>query len=288
MAVDLHVHSSASDGTAAPGEIPALAAAAGLTAVALTDHDTVAGLTDFLACQAQYPDLQLIPGVEISSRDGAREIHIVGLFIDHNHTALQEFTAAMRRERMMRAEQMQQKLSALGYIVSWDDLCAAGLTGDVPGRPHFAQVLINKYNFPDTATVFARLLKPGTPGYVPRNLPDPATAVKVIKAAGGVAIWAHPFSSRNNINNYIRRTLKELKIAGLDALEAYYPEYTPTRTATALQMASEYQLAVSGGSDFHGSIHPDIQLGRGRGSLQVPDEVLEPLKKALQPKVVIL
>lgn len=288
MAVDLHIHSTASDGTVPPGDLPALAAAAGLKAIALTDHDTVDGLPEFLAKQNDFPDLELISGVELSSRCGAREVHIVGLYIDWNNDILQDFMRKMRDERLLRAELMQKKLHALGYEVTWDDLLAVGMSANVPGRPHFAEVLVKKYNFPDNKTVFERLLKHGAPGYVPRSLPLPAEAIKAVKAAGGVAVWAHPFSSKYNITNHIRKMLPELKIAGLDALEAYYSEYTPGKSDLALRIAKEYSLAVSGGSDFHGLIHPDVSLGSGRGNLMVPDEVLDSLKRAGEPKVVIM
>ncbi|MBR2357449.1 MAG: PHP domain-containing protein [Lentisphaeria bacterium] len=288
MAIDLHIHSTASDGTVPPGELPAMAAAAGLSAIALTDHDTTAGLGDFLACQKDFPGVELITGVELSSRIGAREIHIVGLFIDQKNRVLQEYLHAMREERITRARAMQSKLAALGYVVTDEDLAAVGMQEDVPGRPHFAMVLAEKYNFPDTKSVFDQLLKQGGAGFVPRALPPPEEAVKVIKQAGGAAIWAHPFHSRRNENNFIARTIRELKIAGLDGLEAYYSEYTPTKTATALRMAKEYNIVCSGGSDFHGAVHPQTRMGSGRGGLNVPDELLAALKKAVEPKVVLL
>ena len=287
LAVDLHTHSTASDGTFAPGMIPEAAAAANLTAVALTDHDTVSGLPDFLARQKDFPDIELISGVELSSRSGARELHIVGLFIQPEHPALQKHLEAMRNERLQRAEAMQQKLQSIGYSVSWDDLLESGMQ-DVPGRPHFAQVLVKKYNFPDTRSVFEQLLKRGCAGYVPRNLPEPAEAINVIKAAGGIAVWAHLFNSHRNENNAIKRLLLELKNAGLDAIEAYYSEYTPTKTQTALRLAKELNLACSGGSDFHGELHKDIRLGSGHGDLLVPDEIIAQLKQRLTPKVVLV
>lgn len=288
MSVDLHIHSSASDGTVAPEALPAMASAAGLSAIALTDHDTVEGVEKFLACQQDFPELQLIPGVEFSSRYGARELHIVGLFIDHQHPELQKLMNLMQQERIIRAEAMISKLQTLGYQISWDDLRAVGMQGDVPGRPHFAQVLVNKYNFPDNKSVFERLLKRGAAGYVPRNLPSPEEVIKVIKKASGTAVWAHPFSSHRNENNFISRTIRELKIYGLDAIEVYYSEYNDTKTATALRMIKEYNLAPSGGSDFHGSIHPDIHLGCGRGNLSVPDSVLNDLLNTRRPKVLIM
>lgn len=288
MAIDLHIHSTASDGTVPPGKLPEMAAAAKLSAIALTDHDTVSGVAEFMSSQPEFPQIKLISGVEFSSRFDARELHIVGLFIDKDNPVLQKFLSAMRDSRLNRADLMQQKLKSLGYEISWDDLRAAGMQSDVPGRPHFAEVLVKKYNFPDNQSVFDQLLKRGAAGYVPRELPESATAIQVIKAAGGVAVWAHFLNSKYTSKTVINRTLTELKIAGLDALEAYYTEYTPTRQATALRIAEEHALAVSGGSDYHGSIHPEVKLGIGRGNLLVPDEVLTKLEGAGKPKVLIV
>ena len=142
MAIDLHIHSTCSDGTVPPGELPGLAAAAGLTAVALTDHDTTEGLKDFLAQQAKFPATELIAGVELSSRIGAKEVHIVGLFIDPENSYLQDFMQQMRNSRIVRARMMQEKLASLGYEVTDEDLAAVGMQEDVPGRPHFAMVLV--------------------------------------------------------------------------------------------------------------------------------------------------
>ena len=288
MAIDLHIHSNCSDGTVPPGELPGMAHSAGLKAVALTDHDTTQGVEDFLAQQAKFPDMELIAGVELSSRIGAKELHIVGLFIDPANSQLQDFLHSMRQERLLRAAAMQQKLAALGYVVTAEDLAAAGMQEDVPGRPHFARVLVKKYNFPDVKTVFDMLLKNGGAGYVPRNLPPPEEAIRIVKAAGGTAVWAHPFHSKRNENNFIARTIRQLKPFGLDAIEAYYTEYTQTKTNTALRMAKEYGLACSGGSDFHGEVHPQTHLGIGKGNLLVPDEILPLLRKATLPKVVLV
>ena len=288
MAIDLHIHSNYSDGTVPAADLPLMAAEKALKAIALTDHDTTAGIAEFTAQQSRCPDTELIAGVELSTLHGARELHIVGLFIDPQNAELQSFMKIMQQGRIQRASEMIEKLKSLNYTVTWDDLYEAGATVDGPGRPHFARVLVKKYNFPDTAAVFERLLKRGAAGYVPRRLPEPADAIKVIKAAGGTAVWAHPFHARRNENNAIRRIIAELKISGLDAIEAYYSEYTPTCTANALKIAAEFKLAVSGGSDFHGEVHKDILLGSGRGNLAVPDDILANLRKAREPKAVLV
>ena len=287
MAVDLHVHSTASDGTVPPGELPALAAECHLSALALTDHDTVAGVTQFLTRRAEFPELELIAGVELSSRYAAREIHLVGLFLDCNHPELAEFLESMRRERRRRADLLCERLAALHYPLSEEDLRLAG-AADTPGRPHFARALVNRYHFSGNLEVFERLLKRGAPAYVPRLLPDPGEALRAIKAAGGVAVWAHPIRNHAGEGAFARRVLERLIPLGLDGVEAYYTDFTPWQTACMLELAADFHLAVSGGSDFHGANHPHVDIGSGRGDLSVPDETLIRLKKAREPKLVIV
>ncbi len=288
MSIDLHVHSSASDGTVPPERIPELASRAGLRAVALTDHDTVAGLAGFLARQPEFPDTRLIGGVELSTRYGGREIHLVGLFVNPQDPELAAFMDAMRAERELRAAELLARLSELGYPLTAEELNQAGAAHAAPGRPHFARALAAKYGFADNAAVFAALLKRGAPGYVPRRLPEPEAAISAIKHAGGAAVWAHPIADRGGEAGFARRLITRLKPAGLDAVEAYYTDFIPAQTAIMLKLAAEHHLAVSGGSDFHGANHPAVSIGVGRGGLAVPDELLGPLEQTRAPKVVIL
>ena len=286
MAIDLHIHSTASDGTVPPEELPALGAAAGLYALALTDHDTISGVPAFLARQKDFPEMELIAGVEISSHYAMREIHLVGLFPDIHHPALLAFLDAMRAERRLRAAGMREKLAALGYALDDDELRAAG-AHDAPGRPHFARALVRRGAFASVPEVFSRLLQKGAPGYVPRHLPDPAACLSAIKSAGGVAVWAHPIRNRAGEEGFARRVLNALVPLGLDAVEAYYTDFTLRQTECLKKLAAEFHLALSGGSDFHGANHPAVAIGAGSGTLAVPDEVLAGLRAALRPKVVL-
>ena len=145
MAIDLHIHSNYSDGTVPAADLPLMAAEKALKAIALTDHDTTAGIAEFTAQQSRCPDTELIAGVELSTLHGARELHIVGLFIDPQNAELQSFMKIMQQGRIQRASEMIEKLKSLNYTVTWDDLYEAGATVDVPGRPHFARVLVKKY-----------------------------------------------------------------------------------------------------------------------------------------------
>lgn len=278
--IDLHVHSTASDGLIPPGEIPAMAAKIGLTAVALTDHDTVDGVGEFLRAAAAYPQLMAVPGVELSVQYCSRELHFVGLFVDHENPELADYLAAQRLERAERAERMRARLTSLGYPITMDELYEV-CGNDCPGRPHFAAILVRKFGFPDLATVFQKLLKNGAPGYVSRFLPPPAAAIRVIHAAGGVAVWAHPVYRDRNEHSFARRIIRKFSVPeiGLDAVEGYYSLFGPNETSMLLGLAGEYGIAVSGGSDYHGRPEQDIFLGTGAGKLRVPDSLLPELLK---------
>ena len=273
--IDLHVHSTASDGLTPPEKLPGLAVRIGLSAVALTDHDTVGGIAAFLAAAQAFPGLTAISGVELSTLYCSREMHIVGLFVDPENAELQNYLADQRRERAARAEKMRARLTALGYPISQEelhDVCG----NDCPGRPHFADILVRKFGFPDLPTVFGKLLKNGAPGYVPRALPPPAAAIRAIHAAGGIAVWAHPVYRERNEYAFARRILRKFSApaVGLDAVEGYYSLFGPNETAMMLGLAADYGVAVSGGSDYHGRDDQGIALGTGAGKLRVPDELL--------------
>ena len=273
--LDLHTHSCFSDGRCTPEELLALAARPELelTAVALTDHDTVAGIPRFLAAAEQYPELLAIPGVELSTRLNTREIHVVGLFVDPEEPELRAFLEELRQERRRRLERMLVTLAALGYSLDPDRL------GDLSavGRPHVARQLLACYpdRFTDLRQVFDKLLRAGAPGYVARDLPPPDRVIERIHRAGGIAIWAHPVYRDRNERTWLRRTLKQLLPLGLDGIECYYSLYGPGETALVTEFAERFQLVGSGGSDFHGEA--GIDLGVGAGRLRVPDALLGPL-----------
>ncbi|MDD3885244.1 MAG: PHP domain-containing protein [Victivallaceae bacterium] len=277
--VDLHTHSRFSDGTDSPGELLEQAELIGLAAVALTDHDTTAGLGEFLAAARLHPGVEAIAGVEISTLFSARELHFVGLFIDPADPELAAFLAEMRENRRRRNEAIKAKLHFLGYPVEWSDPAFGGLDPTSAGRPHFARVLVEHYGFPTMQSVFDKLLKNGCPAYVRRELPDPSRAIAAIHAAGGVAVWAHPVYRERNERAFVRRVLKRFAPLGLDAAEAYYSMFGPPETALMLEMTSTFGLAVSGGSDYHGKNSPAVALGEGAGGLRVPAEVVATLRE---------
>ena len=218
--IDLHTHSTASDGSCTPSEIITLAAEQQLSAVALTDHDTTDGIEEFLESASAFPALEAIPGVELSTRYGARELHIVGLFIDRRNTLLEQFLALERTRRIKRNRDMKIKLSLLGYPLNDNEpafAAAGGMSANL-GRPHFAQALMEKYNFPDLRTVFEKLLGNNRPAYIPRENASPREAIEAIHSAGGLAVWAHPVYRERNERAWAKRVIKRFAPLGLDAV----------------------------------------------------------------------
>lgn len=282
--IDLHTHSTASDGSCTPAEIIALAAELQLAAIALTDHDTTDGIDEFLKSAAAFPALEAIPGVELSTRYGARELHIVGLFIDKEAPALKEFLAGERLRRARRNRDMKIKLALLGYPLDDDEpaFAAAGGMGANLGRPHFAQAIMEKYHFPDLKSVFDKLLGNNKPGYIPRENASPREAIAAIHSSGGIAVWAHPIYRDRNERAYVRRVARKLAALGLDGIEGYYSLFGPSETLLVTETARQFDLAISGGSDFHGERSPNINLGCGAGKLSVPFSLIEGLKKRCQ------
>lgn len=275
--LDLHTHSTASDGTCSPEQIVTAAAALGLTAVALTDHDTMSGLAAFLA--AAPPRVRAIPGVEMSCSWYGGTMHILGLFVDAGNPVLEPLLARVRQARAERNILIERKLEDLGLPVSLAEASAVA-GGEVVGRPHFAAVLVRKGCCDTMVEAFSRYLASGRPAYVRRFLPLPDEVINAIHAARGLAVWAHPLNKLRDARSRLRQTGQYLRQRGLDAMEVCYSEFTPDDAKLARTMAAELGLLCSGGSDFHGDNAPDIRLGTGRGDLEVPDSFLEPLVRA--------
>lgn len=279
--IDLHTHSTASDGADTPSCLLEKALQAGLKAIALTDHDTVSGIEEFLE-SARGKEIEGIPGVELSCYGANRELHIVGLFVDHTSPDLLAYLEKMRNTRNTRNEEMLARINAIGYSITKEEVleCAGG---ESVGRPHFAQALIKRGYFEDTKEVFERLLKRGRRAYVSRFHPPVKESIDVLHAAGGIAIWAHPISLRQEgccKSKPIRKALDQLKSMGLDGMEVVYSQYTPLQEEMLKELAREYDLLPSGGSDYHGHHIPGIEPGVGKGELLVPDSFLDLLKEA--------
>jgi predicted metal-dependent phosphoesterase TrpH len=275
--LDLHTHSTASDGSLSPAELVRLAERTGLAGLALTDHDTVAGLPEALAA-AQGSELELVPGVELSAASAEGALHIVGLFVDHRDPGLAGGLAWARRMRDERNPEIARRLAALGKPVDLERVAElAG--GDVIGRPHFAAAMVERGYVSSADEAFARYLSSAGAAYVPKRKLEPAECIRLIRGAGGVPVLAHPDQTGLG-KGALEQLVERLTAAGLAGIEAYCPSYDSSRTRAYRDLALKYDLVVSGGSDFHGAAKPAIKLGRGFGSMYVPDSLLDPIVEA--------
>ena len=275
--IDLHLHTTHSDGSLSPAEVLRLAHKAGVTALAITDHDIVSGIPEALVVGAEL-GIEIISGVEISSRVGNSELHILGYCIRWQDPELIERLAALRESRHRRNPQIIEHLRSLGLEVTYEEVRTLAGT-DAIGRPHIARLLMNKHYATSAKDAFDRYLAEGRPAYVARELPVPADAIGWIRAAGGVAVLAHP-NWANVSGEGLNSLLTTLKADGLSGIEVHYSTHTKRQTKDYLDLAKRLDLLVTGGSDFHGITKPDIEVGTGRGDLKVPGRLLDPLKKA--------
>jgi hypothetical protein len=278
--IDLHSHSIFSDGTDTPEALATLADAAGLRALALTDHDTLEGLERFLACQGSTR-AELVPGIELSCRFLGRVLHVLGLFIDPADPVFRERVEEMRRRRVARNQLMVERLQQLGVAITWDEVAAMAPT-DAISRTHFARALVRHGAAGSPQDAFRRYLGDDGPAFVPLQDLAPEDAATWIREAGGVSVVAHPgrFTPRNF---RWEEAMADLKARGLQGLEAHYPDYGPQERRYFQDLAASLAMVPSGGSDYHGDHKPGQHLGVGTGSLHVPDGVLEQLR-VLRPQ----
>jgi predicted metal-dependent phosphoesterase TrpH len=276
--LDLHLHTTFSDGSRTPTDVLTLASKAKVTALAITDHDTITGLPEAIEAGRSL-GIEVIPGIELSSRWDNTELHILGYFLDWKNVELHRQLTRFQDARHVRNPRIIEKLNALGIHLTYDDVKA--LAGEASiGRPHIARVLIEKGYVTSAKEAFDRYLADGAAAHVPRELPEPAEAIAVIRAARGVPVLAHP--SWLDRSEGIFRVCEQLKGVGLGGIEVHYSTHRPEQTAAYLDVARRLDLLVTGGSDFHGVTKPDIEVGIGKGQLKVPEALLEPLRKAAQ------
>ena len=277
--IDLHLHTTRSDGSLPPSQVLALAQKAKVTALSITDHDIVDGIPEAMEAGANL-GIEVIPGVEISSRYGDNELHILGYFIDWKDQAFNMRLAGLRESRHKRNPLIVENLRAMGLAITYQEVRALAGTEAV-GRPHIAQVLMQKSYVRSAREAFDRYLGEGKPAYVPRELPDPADAVAWICQAKGVPVLAHPLWVKQK-GEAFRKLCEQLKGAGLGGIEVHYSTHSRQETSEFLNVARRLDLLVTGGSDFHGITKPDIEVGVGRGGLTVSPSLLEPLRKAAE------
>lgn len=276
--IDLHTHSTASDGAESPAQVARAAAKAGLAAVALTDHDTTEGLAEFLDA-ARPGGPELVPGVELSvERPGGGSMHLLGLWVDPGEPRFSQGLRQVQAAREQRNPKIVERLQDLGVDITLEEVAGVAGGGQV-GRPHFAQVLVEKRVVHNPGEAFGRFLKRGAPAYVEKERLNPGEAMALIRRAGGVTVLAHPGLLELH-PAVLQQLAAELKEQGLMGIEAYYSEHKPSQERQMLNLAARLGLAVSGGSDFHGNIKPGIRLGAGLGTLRVPATLLAGLKQA--------
>jgi 3',5'-nucleoside bisphosphate phosphatase len=272
--VDLHVHSTASDGKLTPPELIKLAVESGLKVMALTDHDTVDGIIPAQEAAKAHPTLTFIPGVEISTDLPDGEAHILGYFIDRNDSDFSKTLERFRVSRLNRGKKMVDKLSSLGIFIDWKRVQEIAGEGSI-GRPHIARVMLEKGYINRFEEAF-RFIGHDGPAYVPRDKMTPEEAVALIVRAKGLPVLAHPFTVKDP-----EAMVNSLKKHGLAGLEVYYKDNTPQQTANSLQLAVKYGLIATGGTDYHGmGLDNEVRLG----GVEVPMEAVEKLT-ALKTKL---
>lgn len=251
---------------------------AGVTALAITDHDIMTGIAEAMAA-GQQCGIEVIPGVEISSLTGDSELHILGYFLDLQDADLNDRFKTLRDSRHRRNPRIIERLQALGIDITYDEVRAIAGPGSI-GRPHIARALMDKHVVASAKEAFDRFLAEGKPAYVPRELPSPAEAIRWIKAARGLAVLAHPSWVKLEDHSLID-LVRQLKADGLDGVEVYYSTHAVRQTREYLSLAQQLGLLVTGGSDFHGLTKPDIEVGIGKGTLHIPTSLLPKMKEAV-------
>jgi predicted metal-dependent phosphoesterase TrpH len=281
MAVDLHTHSRVSDGSDPPARIIEVAAETGLTAVALTDHDTLDGIPEARRRAADV-GVRFVPGVELSVEWPTGTMHLLAYFVEPGEGPLQDRLAALRDGRDARNRRILAALEELGIDVSAEEVSAEAGPGTV-GRPHIAAVMVRKGAVEGIPAAFDRYLARGRPAYRDRPRLEAAEAVALTRASGGVAVVAHPHTVADDAAGF-RAAFEEFASMGVSGIECHYAEYPPPTRLGMAAIAASLGLVATGGSDYHGTYKPHLQVGRGRGDLAVPDSAydgLEAARKAL-------
>ena len=273
--IDLHVHTTASDGTCTPAEAVRLAAREGLRAIAITDHDSANGYPEAAGAGKQY-GVEVVPGIEISTKF-KRSVHILGYYIDPHSPAIEPVLNWVVQDRDERNRKMAALMAADGLPISYEQMHER--FGPVIGRPHFARVLVELGLAESVADAFDKYVERGRKYYVGRSFLPIERSVEIIREAGGVPVLAHPFQYKFD-DAELRELIEHCMAHGLEGMECRYSGYDESMSAYLLALAEEYGLAPTGGSDFHGANKPHIALGRGiDDNLAVPYEWLEKLKE---------
>jgi len=272
--VDLHTHTTSSDGTLRPRELVAEAARRGVRVLAVTDHDSTDGLAEAMAAAREHPPLTIVPGIEINCDVEGAEIHVLGYCMDYEAAWFQDFCRAQREERRARVVRTAERLAALGLPIDVERVFALVQEGSA-GRPHIARVMLERGYVKTVREAFDKYLAAGRPAHVPRKKLSPEDAVRLLRRAGGVPVFAHPgLADRDAL-------IPALVEAGLMGIECYYSEHSPAQRGAYVELCRRYGLVATGGSDFHG---PSVRAG-ALGNPTVPLAVWEALQaKAMEAR----
>lgn len=276
MKLDLHVHTTCSDGTVPPGDLLALARAEGLDLISVCDHDTVAAYAE-LSPDGSRP--AVLPGIELSVDFPRGTFHLLGYGIDPVRPALTEPLRELAAWRGERNRRMIELLRAERIDITDEELSA--IAEGVPGRPHMARLLVAKGAVADVQEAFDRYLAQGRPCYVPKSRLEPADGIALVHAAGGAAVLAHPYQLRLDDHD-LAEAVAEWAGLGLDGIECYYPQHSGPMTRCYESLAAAHGLCRTGGSDYHGAVKPSVRLGHVAGRIPDPETMLAELRAAVE------
>jgi 3',5'-nucleoside bisphosphate phosphatase len=274
--IDLHTHSTASDGSLTPTELVELASRIGIEVIALTDHDTLDGITDATVA-ANAAGIELIPGVELSLHWDRGGMHMLVLWLEPGSGPLQDQLADLQRARNNRNALIVGRLNELGLDITLDEVEAEAGAGSV-GRPHFAAIMVRKGYVSDIGAAFDEYLANGRPAYISRQRLSPEDAIDLARRSGGVPVLAHPHTMGLDNQAEVEAMMRRLSDAGLVGIECHHGSYGADERSGYARMARRFGLLPAGGSDFHGTYKPGVALGTGSVGISVPSEILEPLR----------
>ncbi len=275
MSIDLHIHSTTSDGTMSPGELVHYAQKKGLSAIAITDHDTIDGVDEALAA-GQSIDLEVVPGIELSAKYCSYNVHLLGYLLDCRHKELHVALGQLQAGRIERNKKILVKLNQLGLKLQLHELEKSAGSGQT-GRPHIARLMVEKGFVQSMDEAFEKYLGHGGLAYTSRFIYEAKEAIGIIQDAGGIAVLAHPLQLDKSVDN-LDHALQQLCEMGLDGIEVYYPNHSRSFRKRLIVLADKHSLVMTGGSDYHGSIRPGTTLAGGK-NVSVPAQLLVAMKQ---------
>ncbi|MCH7955705.1 MAG: PHP domain-containing protein [Candidatus Marinimicrobia bacterium] len=276
--IDLHTHTSASDGTYSPASLVTLAKEQGIEAIAVTDHDTIEGLAEARETGERL-GVEVIPGMELSVEHGPGSMHILGLLINPEDKGLNDTLSKLQESRSSRNPKIIEKLNRLGMPITMEEVEKISGGGQV-GRPHIAAALLKNGHVSNIQEAFDKYLKKGATAYFERYRLSREEAADAIHGAGGLLILAHPGTLGVNGSNF-DNLLSELKETGFDGIEVFYNNHSQVEEDRLMKIADKLGFIISGGTDFHGENKPSIKLGVGYGNMAIPYEVLQEMKQRI-------